>query len=83
MTAGSSSEATRRSQETTSELGGACRATAEVEERRRAVKLVEEKLAARAAALRSAEQAQAQAVGQPVTVPITASTFLRMRKDCR
>ena len=65
----SSSEATRRSPEATSELGGTCRVEAEVEERWRAVKLVEEKLAAREAALRSTEQARTQAVEQPVTVP--------------
>ena len=69
MTAGSSSEAARRSPEAASEVGEASRIAAEVEERWRAVKLVEEQLAAREAALRSAEQAQAQAAGQPVVVP--------------
>jgi len=42
--------------------------TAEIEERWRAVKLVEEGLAAREAALRSAEQVEAQAARQPVAV---------------
>ena len=69
VTAGSSSEAARRSPEAASEVGEACRVAAEVEERWRAVKLVEEQLAAREAALRSAEQAQAQAARQPVAVP--------------
>ena len=69
VTAGSSSEAARRSPEAASKLGEACRLAAEVEERWRAVKLVEEQLASREAALRSAEQAQAQAAGQPVAVP--------------
>ena len=69
VTAGSSSEAARRSPEAASEVGEASRIAAEVEERWRAVKLVEEQLATREAALRSAEQAQAQAAGQPVAVP--------------
>ena len=69
VTAGSSSEAARRSPEAASEVGEASRIAAEVEERWRAVKLVEEQLAAREAALKLAEQAQAQAAGQPVALP--------------
>ena len=66
VTAGSSSEAAYRSPEATSESEEAGRVAAEVEERWRAVKLVEESVAAREAALRSAEQAEAQVARQPV-----------------
>ena len=66
VTAGGSSEAAYRSPGATSESEVAGRVAAEVEERWRAVKLVEESLAAREAALRSAEQAEAQVTRQPV-----------------
>ena len=61
--AGISSGAVCRPPEATPEQEEASSLTTEVDERCRAVRLVGEKLAARGAALGSAEQVQSQAVG--------------------
>ena len=69
VTAGSSSEAASKSPGAASKLEAACRVAAETEERWRAVKLLEEQLAAREAPLRLEEQVQARAAAQQNVMP--------------